>query len=48
MQTVARPEPIETMDLETRLLIVDDDPGIRELTAAFLADHGYVVDVERR
>lgn len=45
MQTVARPEPIETMDLETRLLIVDDDPGIRELTAAFLTDHGYVVDV---
>jgi len=45
MQTVARPEPIETMDLETRLLIVDDDPGIRELTAAFFADHGYVVDV---
>jgi two-component system, OmpR family, response regulator len=32
------------VDLETRLLIVDDDPGIRELTAAFLAQHGYVVD----
>jgi two-component system, OmpR family, response regulator len=32
------------MDLETRLLIVDDDPGIRELTARFLAQHGYVVD----
>ncbi|MBI0474368.1 response regulator [Sphingomonas sp. MA1305] len=32
------------MDLETRLLIVDDDPGIRELTAAFLAQHGYRVD----
>lgn len=32
------------LDLETRLLIVDDDPGIRELTAAFLAQHGYVVD----
>lgn len=32
------------MDLSTRLLIVDDDPGIRELTAAFLADHGFVVD----
>ncbi|KTF67655.1 response regulator [Sphingomonas sp. HT-1] len=32
------------MDLETRLLIVDDDPGIRELTAAFLSQHGYVVD----
>ncbi len=32
------------MDIETRLLIVDDDPGIRELTAAFLSQHGYVVD----
>ena len=32
------------MDLATRLLIVDDDPGIRELTAAFLSAHGYVVD----
>jgi len=34
-----------TMDLETRLLIVDDDPGIRELTAQFLSAHGYIVDV---
>jgi two-component system OmpR family response regulator len=33
-----------TMDLSTRLLVVDDDPGIRELTAAFLSGHGYVVD----
>jgi two-component system OmpR family response regulator len=32
------------LDYETRLLIVDDDPGIRELTAAFLSAHGYVVD----
>ena len=32
------------MDLETRLLVVDDDPGIRELTAAFLSAHGYLVD----
>ncbi|MBO9712664.1 response regulator [Sphingomonas sp.] len=32
------------LDYETRILIVDDDPGIRELTAAFLADHGYCVD----
>lgn len=32
------------VDLTTRLLIVDDDPGIRELTAAFLSGHGYVVD----
>jgi two-component system OmpR family response regulator len=32
------------LDLETRLLIVDDDPGIRELTADFLSQHGYVVD----
>ena len=33
------------VDLATRLLIVDDDPGIRELTAAFLATHGYLVDI---
>jgi len=32
------------VDLQTRLLIVDDDPGIRELTAAFLTEHGYLVD----
>ena len=32
------------LDLQTRLLIVDDDPGIRELTAAFLSTHGYIVD----
>jgi len=34
----------KTLDLETRLLIVDDDPGIRELTAGFLSAHGYIVD----
>ncbi|NML06268.1 response regulator [Sphingomonas sp. G-3-2-10] len=34
----------EALDPETRLLIVDDDPGIRELMAAFLSGHGYVVD----
>ncbi|WBH16151.1 response regulator [Sphingomonas radiodurans] len=34
----------DTLDIETRLLIVDDDPGIRELTAGFLATHGYLVD----
>ena len=32
------------MDLATRLLVVDDDPGIRELTANFLSQHGYLVD----
>ena len=32
------------MDYETRILIVDDDPGIRELTAGFLSGHGYIVD----
>ena len=31
-------------DAEPRLLIVDDDPGIRELTAEFLSGHGYRVD----
>ena len=34
----------DLMDRSARLLIVDDDPGIRELTAAFLAGHGYLVD----
>ena len=33
------------VDLPTRLLIVDDDPGIRELTAGYLIAHGYLVDV---
>lgn len=37
-------QPAYALDLETRLLIVDDDPGIRELTAGFLSQHGYVVD----
>ncbi|MBX3594733.1 response regulator transcription factor [Sphingomonas sp.] len=35
----------EALDFETRLLIVDDDPGIRDLMAAFLSGHGYAVDV---
>jgi two-component system OmpR family response regulator len=34
----------EALDPAPRLLIVDDDPGIRELMAAFLSGHGYVVD----
>ncbi|MCW3835387.1 response regulator [Sphingomonas canadensis] len=34
----------DALNYETRLLIVDDDPGIRELTAAFLSQHGYVID----
>lgn len=34
----------EPMDLETAILVVDDDPGIRELTAEFLTRHGYRVD----
>ena len=33
-----------TLDLESRILIVDDDPGIRELTAGFLSAHGFLVD----
>lgn len=32
------------MDFSTRLLIVDDDPGIRELTTEFLAAHGFLVE----
>ena len=40
----AAPTIESTMDLTTRILVVDDDPGIRELMAAFLADHGYQTD----
>lgn len=29
------------MDLETRILIVDDDPGIRNHMSSFLGKHGY-------
>lgn len=36
--------PADLMDLETAILVVDDDPGIRELTAEFLARHGYHAD----
>lgn len=31
------------MDLTTHILVVDDDQGLRELTGAFLQDHGYRV-----
>ena len=37
-------QPQTDVDLATRILIVDDDPGIRELTAQFLAGHGFLVD----
>lgn len=32
------------MDLETRILIVDDDVGIRDLLSSFLARHGFETD----
>ncbi|WCT72709.1 response regulator [Sphingomonas naphthae] len=32
------------MDLATRILIVDDDTGIRTLMSSFLAKHGYQTD----
>ena len=35
---------ITAMDLETRILIVDDDPGIRSLISSFLDRHGYRSD----
>lgn len=40
-----QPDPSEFVDTATRLLVVDDDPGIRELTAGFLSAHGYLVDM---
>jgi len=35
---------LHRMDLETRILIVDDDPGIRTLMSSFLDKHGYRTD----
>jgi two-component system, OmpR family, response regulator len=32
------------MNLETRILIVDDDPGIRSLISSFLEKYGYVTE----
>jgi len=32
---------VAPMDLETRILIVDDDPGIRSLMSSFLDKHGF-------
>jgi len=32
------------MDMDTRILIVDDDAGIRELIASFLEKHGFKTD----
>lgn len=31
------------MNLTSRILVVDDDPELRELIASFLGDHGYLV-----
>jgi two-component system OmpR family response regulator len=35
---------LASMDLETRILIVDDDPGIRSLMSSFLDKHGFRTD----
>ena len=40
----ADPDMTNAITGATRLLVVDDDPGIRELTAEFLTAHGYQVD----
>jgi len=42
-QTEAR-EDAPDMDLTTRILVVDDDSGIREVVSIFLRTHGYIVD----
>jgi len=40
-QSMAMSAILHRMDLETRILIVDDDPGIRTLMSSFLDKHGY-------
>lgn len=43
--TLPTDTPVSAMDLEKRILVVDDDPGIRELIGDFLATHGFQVAV---
>jgi DNA-binding response OmpR family regulator len=46
--TAARGRAAESrsiMEATARLLIVDDDPSVREMLHEYLADHGYAVDV---
>ncbi len=38
---------LESMDLDTRILIVDDDDGIRKLMSSFLDKHGFRTDTAR-
>src|ERR1700742_1190234 len=35
---------LSSMDLSTRILIVDDDAGIRGLVSSFLGKHGFQTD----
>jgi two-component system, OmpR family, response regulator len=35
----------QPVDYSSRLLVVDDDRGIRELLSGFLAEHGYLVEM---
>jgi len=34
---------LATMNLTSRILVVDDDPELRELIAGFLGEHGFIV-----
>lgn len=43
-QLAAMTAILSHMDLDTRILIVDDDPGIRTLMSSFLDKHGYRTD----
>jgi len=43
-QTAPMNAILPRMNLETRILIVDDDPGIRTLMSSFLDKHGYLTD----
>src|SRR5579871_5902468 len=38
-------QPTDTMDLQTRILVVDDDRELRKLISEFLSNHGYRVSV---
>jgi two-component system, OmpR family, response regulator len=37
-------EPLASMDYTSRILVVDDDPDLRQLISDFLTGHGYLVE----
>jgi two-component system, OmpR family, response regulator len=44
MSSIAKPAPVRTADCQTRILVVEDDPGVGGEVRAALEDYGFVVE----